>query len=61
MEKYGKEFLEAIQNYVEENDIEIENFDLDYGVYSVHKNSSTDSRTNEIIDYFVANISKSIC
>ena len=41
--------------------IEIENFDLDYGVYSVHKNSSTDSRTNEIIDYFVANISKSIC
>lgn len=27
MEKYGKEFLEAIQNYVEENDIEIENFD----------------------------------
>ncbi|MCI8517807.1 MAG: LysR family transcriptional regulator [Hungatella sp.] len=41
--------------------IEIENFDLDYGVYTVYKNSSTDTRTSEIIDYFAANIGKSIC
>lgn len=41
--------------------IEIEKFDLDYVVYSIHKHSSTDLRTSEIIDYFVANIDKSIC
>lgn len=41
--------------------IEIEKFDLDYGVYSVYKNTSADSRINEIIDYFLSNISKSIC
>lgn len=41
--------------------VEIEHFDLDYGVYSVYKNTSSDARTNEIIDYFVSNISKNIC
>lgn len=41
--------------------IEIENFDLDYGVYSIYKNTGSDARANEIVDYFVSNISKNIC
>ncbi len=41
--------------------IEIEGFDLDYGVYSIHKNTAADPEINEIIDYFVKNVGETLC